>query len=204
MKNLRSNLIYLAWVQAFIATLGSLFFSEVMDFVPCDLCWYQRIAMYPLLLLLTVGILLHERAINYYVQPLSLIGLFIALYHNLLYYGIIPEGFHICTMGVPCETRWIQWFGFVGIQFLSFTAFIVIILSMMWHKFADEENLEETDSTMWVRLRQVLSIALIILYLGILTLAASSRQSADITKNTGFPEPNMIFAWRATQDSILV
>lgn len=135
---IRSNLIYLAWFQALIATLGSLFFSEVMQLTPCLLCWYQRIMMYPLVLILTVGILLRERRLRYYVLPLSMIGLAIAIYHNLLYYGIIPENLAPCTAGISCTTRQIEWLGFITIPLLSLTAFLVITICMAIYKRGEQ------------------------------------------------------------------
>ena len=132
---MRESLIYIAWVQALIATLGSLFFSEVMGFVPCILCWYQRILMYPLVIILTVGILLRDTRIRYYVLPLSILGLAIALYHNLLYYGIIAEGtFGTCGAGVSCTVRWFEWFGFISIPQLSLIAFTIITGSVLGYK----------------------------------------------------------------------
>lgn len=142
LAKLRSNLLYVAWTQALIATLGSLIFSEVMSFVPCELCWYQRIFMYPVLFVLTVGIIIRDRRAITYALPLCVFGLGISVYHNLLYYGVIPQGWHVCTAGVPCETRWIQWFGFVGIPFLALTAFVVVILSLLWHS-PDEASATE-------------------------------------------------------------
>jgi disulfide bond formation protein DsbB len=139
----RPNLIYLAWFQSVIATLGSLFFSEVMHLVPCLLCWYQRIAMYPLVLILTVGILLRDRHLKYYVLPLSIIGLGISTYHNLLYYGIIPESIAPCTAGISCTTRQIEWLGFITIPLMALTAFIVIIISMLFYK--QEEGSYDTS-----------------------------------------------------------
>src|SRR3989344_5573951 len=73
-------LLYIAWTQAFIAMAGSLFFSEVMKFPPCVLCWYQRICMYPLVVILTVGILRGDKKVYLYVLPLSISGLIIAIY----------------------------------------------------------------------------------------------------------------------------
>jgi len=145
---LRSNLHYLAWGQALVATIGSLFFSEVLGFLPCILCWYQRILMYPLVLIVGAGILLRDQRLRYYVLPLSILGWFIGLYHNLLYYGAIPEEFHICTTGVPCETRWIEWLGFVGIPLLSFTAFTVITVALLWHKSTADQEFEDAPSAL--------------------------------------------------------
>ena len=134
---LRANLVYLAWFQALIATLGSLFFSEIMQLPPCVLCWYQRIMMYPLLLILTTGILLRDRKLRYYVLPLSIIGLAISIYHNLLYYGIIPESIAPCTAGVSCTTRQIEWFGFVTIPLMALIAFVVITVSITLYKHGE-------------------------------------------------------------------
>jgi disulfide bond formation protein DsbB len=133
-KTIRENIIYLAWFQAAIATAGSLFFSEVMQLPPCVLCWYQRIAMYPLAVILTVGILSRDSHVRRYVVPLALIGLTIAVYHNLLYYGILPESITPCTAGVSCTSRQIEWLGFITIPLMSLTAFTVITLSVLFHK----------------------------------------------------------------------
>lgn len=122
---------YLAWTQALVAMSGSLFFSEVLGYPPCVLCWYQRIAMYPLVIVLAVGILRRDRRIHLSVLPLSVIGLAIAVYHNLLYVGIIPEAMSACRAGVSCTTKFFEWFGFITIPFLSLTAFTVITILML-------------------------------------------------------------------------
>jgi len=145
MKTLKANLVYLAWFQALIATLGSLFFSEIMQLTPCVLCWYQRITMYPLLLILTVGILLRDQRLRFYVLPLSLIGLAIAVYHNLLYYNVIPESIAPCTAGVSCTTRQIEWFGFITIPLMALTAFTIITFSMILYKHG--EHIHDANET---------------------------------------------------------
>lgn len=126
-------IIYLAWIQSIVATLGSLYFSEVMKFPPCVLCWYQRIFMYPLVFILAVGMVRKDKKIHTYVLPLSLTGLSIAIYHNLLYYQILPESVAPCVAGVSCTTKFIQWFGFVTIPLLSLIAFSVITICMLLH-----------------------------------------------------------------------
>ena len=130
-RHILDLLPYLAWAQALVATTGSLFLSEVLGYPPCVLCWYQRIAMYPLVVVLAVGILRRDRGVYQTVLPLSLIGLAIALYHNLLYVGFIPEAASACRAGVSCTTRFFEWFGFVTIPFLSLTAFTVITILML-------------------------------------------------------------------------
>ena len=131
---LRTYLPYIAWVQALIATTGSLYFSEVMRLPPCTLCWYQRLMMYPLVFVLAVSLLTQDRRVRAYALPLSVTGLVVAAYHNLLYYGIIPEGLTQCAAGVSCTARQIEWLGFITIPLLSLTAFSVITLSLLFTK----------------------------------------------------------------------
>lgn len=121
----------LALLQAAIATAGSLFFSEILKLPPCILCWYQRICMYPLVVILAVGIWKKDKNIPYMILPLSLIGTVIALYHNLLYYKIIPESLAPCTQGISCTTKLIEVFGFVTIPLMSLMAFIIIDVLMI-------------------------------------------------------------------------
>lgn len=176
LANLRGNLLYIAWVQALIATLGSLIFSEVMNFIPCELCWYQRIFMYPMVFVLTVGILIRDHRVATYALPLGIIGLAISVYHNLLYYGVIPQGWHVCTAGVPCETRWIQWFGFVGIPFLALTAFVVVLLSLLWYAPPEEHPVagETTTIRSMRRAKQGVTVLLFIAYAGLFITAVSN------------------------------
>lgn len=125
-RGLRAILLYVAWFQALVATLGSLYFSEVMELTPCILCWYQRILMYPLVAVLTVGILRRDAGTWMTVLPLSALGMAIAVYHNLLYYGVLAESAQPCRLGVSCTTRQIEWLGFVTIPLMSLAAFSVI------------------------------------------------------------------------------
>ena len=119
---------YAAWLTALVAMTGSLFFSEVMDLPPCILCWYQRIAMYPLVLVIGAGIVLRDAKWKYYALPLSLTGLAIAVYHNLLYYHLIPESITPCKEGISCTTVQIEWLGFITIPLMALTAFAIISL----------------------------------------------------------------------------
>ncbi len=139
--------LYLAWCVAALATAGSLFFSEVMSLPPCVLCWYQRIAMYPLVVLLAVSILRKDGAQKAYALPLALAGQGIAVYHNLLYYKWIPQSIGPCTSGVSCTSRQIEWFGFITIPFLSLVAFtlLVVLLLLPWSKNANQ-NLNQNEN----------------------------------------------------------
>ena len=142
-KETKSNdiLPYLAWLVALLATVGSLFFSEVMELPPCLLCWYQRIAMYPLVVVLGVGIILGDRRVKFYALPVALAGLAVAVYHNLLYYGILPESIAPCTQGISCTSVQLEWLGFITIPLMSLTAFVLITLSLLFYKSAGKEKL---------------------------------------------------------------
>lgn len=117
---------YLAWIIAASALLGSLYFSEIKDLPPCVLCWYQRIFMYPIALILPIGIIRREGVVALYTLPLALIGAAIAFYHYLLQLKIIPESVAPCVQGLSCSEIQTEYFGFITIPFLSLAAFIII------------------------------------------------------------------------------
>lgn len=124
-------LAYFSLLIAWVAVVGSLFFSEILHFPPCVLCWYQRIFMYPLVVILSVGILRKNKDLPLYVLPLALIGLAIGFYHNLLYYNLIPESAAPCSLGISCTTKFVEYFGFITIPFLSMIAFVIISVAMI-------------------------------------------------------------------------
>lgn len=125
---------YAAWVVALVATAGSLFFSEVMDLPPCVLCWYQRIAMYPLVLVIGVGIATRDTRWKVYALPLAIGGLTVSIYHNLLYYGLIPESITPCKEGISCTTVQIEWLGFITIPLMALTAFVLVTMFTLLYK----------------------------------------------------------------------
>ena len=133
-NNLNDFLPYLAWVVALTATVGSLFFSEVMQLPPCVLCWYQRIAMYPLVLIIGIGIITRDNRMKNYALPVCLGGLAISIYHNLLYYGILPESIAPCTEGISCTSRQIEWLGFITIPLLALAAFTILAVCLLFYK----------------------------------------------------------------------
>lgn len=126
--------LYIAWVQSLIAMLVSLYFSEIKHFVPCVLCWYQRILMYPLVLIIAVGILRKDRGLPLYVLPLSILGVLISFYHILLQQGILPEALAPCTIGASCTVKYTGYFGFITIPVMSFTAFMVITICLLIYR----------------------------------------------------------------------
>ncbi len=138
--NKNGYLPYLAWIIALVATVGSLFFSEVMQLPPCVLCWYQRIAMYPLVIIIGIGIISRDARMKSYALPICLIGLVISVYHNLLYYGILPESIAPCTEGISCTSRQIEWLGFITIPLMALTAFVGLTLCLLFYKSEKEEK----------------------------------------------------------------
>lgn len=120
-----------AWVTSIIAMGGSLFFSEWMGFIPCTLCWYQRILMYPFVVFLGIAFYRNDQAIYKYVLPMSVIGMLVSSYHYALQKIPALHEFATCTSGVPCSGQYINWFGFVTIPFLALIAFTMITLMML-------------------------------------------------------------------------
>jgi disulfide bond formation protein DsbB len=125
---------YAAWLIALSSTLVSLFFSEVMELPPCSLCWYQRICLYPLVLIIGAGIVLRDGKFTRYALPLVVVGLGFAVYHNLLYYGVIPETLAPCKLGVPCSSRQINWLGFIGIPLMALGGFVALLATLLLHQ----------------------------------------------------------------------
>ena len=135
-ETLMGGELWFAWVVALVATLGSLYYSEIADFQPCRLCWMQRIAMYPLAAVLLVGALRRDTrsAVQYaFVFPLA--GAAISAYH--LYIEANPEAESAgCKIGVPCSVKWIDEFGYVTMPMLAITAFLTIaaLLAFAWSR----------------------------------------------------------------------
>ncbi len=124
--------IWLAWVVAAVATVGSLIYSEVIHFVPCRLCWFQRIAMYPLAFILLVGAIRREALVKYYALPLALAGLAISIYHNVIQFYPSLEG-GSCDPLNPCSARSIEIFGFIDIPFMAGAGFILISVLLAFY-----------------------------------------------------------------------
>jgi len=129
------TLLFLAWLVASVATLGALFLGEVMGYTPCVLCWYQRIAMFPLVLILAAGLFPFDRRVVRYALPIALVGWLLALYHWGVASGLIPESATPCSQGVPCSLEQIVWFGFLTLPMLSVLAFSIIIAVLLYIAF---------------------------------------------------------------------
>ena len=125
------HLVFLAWLVALVATLGALFIGEVMGRTPCLLCWYQRIAMFPLALVLGIAFGDHDARVGRYAVPIALIGAAVAFWHSLVYAGIVPEAVQPCSRGGPsCSGASMTLFWIVPIPLLSLAAFGIIAFAL--------------------------------------------------------------------------
>lgn len=138
-SNSNWTILFICWLIAGISALGSLFFSEVMEFAPCVLCWYQRICLFPLVLILLMGLFPFDKGVVKFAMPLALAGWLIALYHNLLYTGIIPESIKPCSKGVSCTEDYINLFGIFTIPMLSLMSFsaITVLLFILKRRLSE-------------------------------------------------------------------
>lgn len=123
--------LWIAWVIALVATLGSLYFSEIAHFEPCRLCWFQRVCMYPLAVLL-LGVALRRDLRNgiFYALPFPVVGAAVGIYHEYITYHPEAET-EGCRQGVSCTVRWIDKFGYITIPTLALTAFAAVFVLLL-------------------------------------------------------------------------
>ncbi len=121
---------WLAFIIALVATLGSLYYSEIAGFIPCRLCWFQRILMYPLVVVTLVGALKRDEYLPAYVLPLSIIGILVSGYHVLMERGVFPPS-ATCAADVPCNISYVNYLGFITIAVMALTAFVLITTIMI-------------------------------------------------------------------------
>jgi disulfide bond formation protein DsbB len=118
--------LWAAFVVAAIATGGSLFFSEIAGFVPCELCWFQRICMYPLSILTLLIAVHRDYRVARYLLPLPVVGACVSIYHILIENHVIATP-QACQVGAGCTVKWINEFGYMTIPTLALTAFVLLI-----------------------------------------------------------------------------
>jgi len=127
-------LIFGVWIIATSGMLTSLFFSEIMQLPVCVLCWYQRIALYPLVIILPMGLFPYDVKIIRYITPLVIFGWLIALFHVLVVAGLVPESAQPCVQGIPCSEINFDLFGFLNIPIMSLLTFTVIGVLLLLSK----------------------------------------------------------------------
>ena len=129
--------LWLAWAVAAVATAGSLFYSEYADFVPCRLCWFQRIAMYPLAVLLLIAAIRRDsRGGALYALPFPIAGAAVAIYHVYIEHNPEAESAS-CKVSAPCSLKWIEELGYVTLPVLALTAFAAILSLLLMARARD-------------------------------------------------------------------
>lgn len=142
-KFLLNNLFVFIFFLSFCGMVGSLYFSEIKHFIPCVLCWYQRIALYPIVLISIIAYLHNDKKAIWYMLPLSVIGFGISVYQNLLVYNVIPEAIAPCQNGVSCTTKYIDILGFISIPLLSGLTFLAIIICLfLYMRLCKKKDIE--------------------------------------------------------------
>jgi disulfide bond formation protein DsbB/mono/diheme cytochrome c family protein len=142
---LERTALYFALLVAWVAMLGSLYFSEVRHYIPCTWCWYQRILMYPIALVLAVGLLRRDAQVPFYSATFSLIGIAASTYHYLLQKTDWFSESTACTGAVPCSFDYINWLGFITIPFLALIAFTLIFFASIIALTGQPAFEEETE-----------------------------------------------------------
>ncbi len=142
--DLGSIALWLGWIVAAVTMGGSLYYSQVANFVPCELCWAQRICLYPFAIVLLVAALRRDRKVWTYVLPVAVIGACIGLYHVQL--QAYPSQHSFCTTLVPCTTRYVWEFGFVSLPFMSLAASCWIITMVLVARATDPDRYEDPVS----------------------------------------------------------
>ena len=134
------SLMGLAWMTAALSMAGSLYYSEVFGLIPCVLCWYQRIAMYPLVLVLGVALVVRDGRVWRYGLPLSVVGLVIAAYHVLIQFQPALDA-GTCTAAAPCTARYVAVYGFISIPVMAGSGFLLITSLLLTLRAVDREGL---------------------------------------------------------------
>ncbi len=186
---LERSSLYIALLAAWIAMLGSLYFSEVSHYIPCTLCWYQRILMYPQTLILAIGLLRKDENTPRFVLPFSVLGIGVSTYHVLLEKTDWFSGAATCQVGVPCTVIWFNWFGFITIPFLALIAFLVItVMAIVAWQAGEPYADEETPTRTWPPVFAVIGAVIVAFALLVWFTSDTADATATLTTvETGAP-----------------
>jgi disulfide bond formation protein DsbB len=135
LESLRSDLgriaLPLAWVIALVTMSGSLYYSRIEHYIPCELCWYQRICIYPFAVILGIAAVRRDAAIRIYAVPVLAIGAVVAAYHSWIQAYPPSNGTSFCTADAPCTLRYVWEFGFVSLPFMALSACCCMIMLLL-------------------------------------------------------------------------
>ena len=133
----------LAWIVALVTTVGSLYYSKVEGYLPCELCWYQRICLYPWSVILGIAAWRRDASIRVYAVPVLCIGVVISAYHSWIQWFPPSSGTSFCTAATPCTLKYVDEFGFVTLPFMALSAAVFMIALL----FASDPSDVEIDVT---------------------------------------------------------
>ena len=142
LRRLRTDMLRMTFSVVDVSTAASMWFSEVGGFVPCELCWYQRIAMYPLVVILGAATWRSDPDPRWRVLPFSVTGLLVSAYHYQL--QLFPEQGSSCDVAAPCTRQWVDQFGFVSIPFMAFCGFAAVTALVLAACAADRDMTPST------------------------------------------------------------
>lgn len=140
----RLGLVF-AWIIALTTTLGSLYYSKIVGYVPCELCWYQRICIYPLSVILGIAAFRRDVSIRIYAIPLLVVSSCFSIYHSWIQW--FPAETPFCSVDVPCNTRYVYEFDFVSLPFMALSAAILMITLLLVAQ-NDKTGAIEADDTL--------------------------------------------------------
>jgi disulfide bond formation protein DsbB len=132
------QVLWFVWLIALTATLGSLYYSEVAHYTPCKLCWYQRIAMYPLAIVLGIAAWRRDGGIRRYALPVVAIGAAISVFHYLLQRFPDLDSSATCDPTAPCTATWVWEFHFISIPFMALSGFAAIGTLLFWSRTKED------------------------------------------------------------------
>jgi len=133
----------LAWVVAAVTMAGSLYYSKVQGYLPCELCWYQRIVLYPWAVILAIAAWRRDSSIRIYAIPVLAIGVVISVYHSWIQWFPPSSGSSFCTADNPCTLKFVDEFGFVTLPFMALSAAAVIIALLSISRYGESDELVE-------------------------------------------------------------
>jgi len=126
---LHKKALVISFILVTTATMGSLFYSEILGYVPCELCWYQRILMYPMSLLFLFALTYRDDRIYKYTLPISIIGALLSGFHYISQFIAFTN---TCSIGQDCALKFVFHYGYITIPLMAFTIFVLVgIISFM-------------------------------------------------------------------------
>lgn len=131
---IKERALLLAFIVSLFSVLGSLYYSEIVGYPPCELCWYQRIFMYPQVIILGLGMARKELKAICYSLPLLFAGAIISIYHNYIYYNSLGSSFCGIDGTVSCTTKYITELGYITIPLMALSAFVLMISFLLIYK----------------------------------------------------------------------